>query len=435
MLVDESELVETVSGPMTDSLVWATWALFVGLGLMLAGAGVFATLIAVRTELDGFRPVEIGLVSGAYFLGFLVGSRLTLRFLIAVGHIRSYSALASLLSVSILTAAYVTSPLAWILLRLLAGACLAGQYVVAESWLNQIVSSQRRGRLLSIYTTLTVFAFGAGQFGFTRFDPREVTGFVVAALLISAAVVPVSLSVDAAPPIIAAPEHMSLRELWALVPTGVVTSFLVGLAQGGFAGLSAVYATRAGLSSTATGLFVAMPALGSLLISVPVTAASDGRDRRIVGSLAAIAAAGGAVVLSLAAFDSWVAFGAMAVIGGMSYPLYSIAGAYTNDWVPTSKLTAVAGQLVLLYGAGAFLGPLLASTMMTEEGIVGYPRAIAVTHLTVAVYLIVRIAQHRPADRAKPWNAVPVAGRFLLLPPTVVSMGRRLRPSRRRARP
>ncbi|MEZ5218496.1 MAG: hypothetical protein R2715_18375 [Ilumatobacteraceae bacterium] len=46
MLVDESELVETVSGPMTDSLVWATWALFVGLGLMLAGAGVFATLIA-----------------------------------------------------------------------------------------------------------------------------------------------------------------------------------------------------------------------------------------------------------------------------------------------------------------------------------------------------------------------------------------------------
>ncbi|MEZ5218495.1 MAG: hypothetical protein R2715_18370 [Ilumatobacteraceae bacterium] len=360
---------------------------------------------------------------------------MTLRFLIAVGHIRSYSALASLLSVSILTAAYVTSPLAWILLRLLAGACLAGQYVVAESWLNQIVSrSAPQPPAVDLHHPDGVRLRGRS----VRLHPvrsREVTGFVVAALLISAAVVPVSLSVDAAPPIIAAPEHMSLRELWALVPTGVVTSFLVGLAQGGFAGLSAVYATRAGLSSTATGLFVAMPALGSLLISVPVTAASDGRDRRIVGSLAAIAAAGGAVVLSLAAFDSWVAFGAMAVIGGMSYPLYSIAGAYTNDWVPTSKLTAVAGQLVLLYGAGAFLGPLLASTMMTEEGIVGYPRAIAVTHLTVAVYLIVRIAQHRPADRAKPWNAVPVAGRFLLLPPTVVSMGRRLRPSRRRARP
>ena len=65
-------------GPLTSSLAVATWALFAGLTMMLIGAGMFGTLIAVRSELDGFGSLAIGLVSAAYFGGFMAGSRVSL---------------------------------------------------------------------------------------------------------------------------------------------------------------------------------------------------------------------------------------------------------------------------------------------------------------------------------------------------------------------
>jgi hypothetical protein len=38
------------------------------------------------------------------------------------------------------------------------------------------------------------------------------------------------------------------------------------------------------------------------------------------------------------------------VIGGLSFPLYAIASAYTNDWVSPEQMGAAASQLVTLYG-------------------------------------------------------------------------------------
>ena len=80
-------------GPLFHSMVWSTWALFAGLAMMLVGAGLFVTLIGVRAEREGFPTVSIGLIGAGYYFGFLVGSRVTLRALHTVGHIRVYAAL------------------------------------------------------------------------------------------------------------------------------------------------------------------------------------------------------------------------------------------------------------------------------------------------------------------------------------------------------
>jgi MFS family permease len=417
---------DAIGRPPIVSIALATWALFAGLGLLLVGAGLFGTLISVRSQLDGYGSLVIGLISASYYAGFLAGSRVTLHALGHVGHIRVYAALASTFAATIIAAGLAANPLAWIVLRFVAGACLAGQYVVAESWLNQLVSNRARGRLLSFYTVVTVVAFGVGQFWFTRIDPTTLTGFGVAAILISLAITPVALSAEASPPTVAAPEHVSLRELLSIVPTGAIASALVGLAHGAFLGLGAVYATREGLSQTHIGLFVTMPTLGSLLLSLPLSSASDRIDRRLVGAGAALVAAAAATTLLVVGPDGAAGLACMAVIGGTTYPLYSIAGAYTNDWIPQAKLTAVAGQLVLLFGAGALVGPIVASVAMASLGADGYVWTAIVAHVMIASFLAVRIVQHPAAVRALPWNAVNLAGRATYLPSTAVAMGRRM---------
>jgi MFS family permease len=120
------------------------------------------------------------------------------------------------------------------------------------------------------------------------------------------------------------------------------------------------------------------------------------------------------------------------VIGGTTYPLYSIAGAYANDWLPPEALTPAAGQLVLLYGLGAMLGPIIGSALMGTIGTDGFVWMAISCHAAIAAFLIARMFQYRePFRKAKPWNEVALAGRVFYIPATVVGMGRRLRERRR----
>jgi MFS family permease len=144
--------------------------------------------------------------------------------------------------------------------------------------------------------------------------------------------------------------------------------------------------------------------------------------------LAALTAAVAAAGLFFVEPDSWPGLACVIVIGGTTYPLYSIAGAYTNDWLPRELLTPAAGQLVLLYGVGAMLGPLIGSGLMRGIGVDGYVWMAVASHVAIAVFLIARMFQYREPLRAqpKPWNEVALAGRVFFIPATVVGMGRRL---------
>jgi hypothetical protein len=144
---------------------------------------------------------------------------------------------------------------------------------------------------------VTVGAYGAGQLLVFNFDARNLTGFAFAAMIASLAVIPVSMSEQAATPNIDSHEHITLRELARVVPTGVGTILLVGLAHGGMLGMAVIYATREGLSVGRIGVLVAAVQLGGMALTWPISSASDDLDRRIIGLLIAI----GAIVMGAAA--------------------------------------------------------------------------------------------------------------------------------------
>jgi MFS family permease len=418
----------TDDGPsFTRDLALATWGLFVGLAFLLLAAGLFGTLLGVRSELIKLPTVVSSLISASYYLGFLVGSRVALSALGRVGHIRVYAALASLLSAAMLAVGLTQSAPAWAWLRFVTGLCLAGQYVVAESWLNNLATNENRGRLLAIYAVVTSGAFGLGQVLLFAIDARVVTGFAIASIITSLAVAPVALSEEANPPTIVEHDHISLRELATLVPTGVFSCLLVGMAHGALTGMAAIYATRVGLSAGRIGLFVAAPNIGGMLLHWPVSAASDDIDRRAVGLAASLGAIGAAVLLLLGPSTSPMALLLIAVLGGCSYPLYSIAAAYTNDWIEPEHVNAAASQLVTLYGFGAVVGPFAAAGMMIVAGPKGFFWAAIALHGLLATFFLYRMRAWRAPLAKRPWGEVSLPARAFFVPATVVAMGRRYR--------
>jgi MFS family permease len=415
-------------GPaISRDIALATWGLFVGLSFMMVAAGMFGTLLGVRSELTGLSTGLSSLISASYYVGFLAGSKVTLESLSKVGHIRVYAALASMLAAAMISVGLVEAPIAWVGLRFATGLCIAGLYVVAESWLNDLANNNNRGRLLAIYNVITTAAFGGGQLLINAFDSRIVTGYAVAAIFTSLAVAPVALSEASAPPVMKERDHVSLRELAKTVPTGVGSCLLVGVAHGALGGMAAIYATRVGLSLAQTSLFVAAPMLGGVLFQWPISAASDDVDRRAVGVAASVVGVIAAVLLLLGPATSPMAIVLMMFLGGASYPLYSIAGAYTNDWVDPVHVNAAASQLIVLYGIGAIVGPFVAGGMMIVIGPVGYYWTAIILHAFIAVFFAYRMKAWRSPLAKRPWDEVSLPARAFFVPATVVSIGRRYR--------
>ena len=418
------------SQPRRRDVALATWGLFVGLALLLLSAGLFGTVLGVRSELVKLPTVVSGIISAAYYAGFLLGARVALTALGRVGHIRVYSALASLLSAAMITVGLTNSSVAWIGLRFVTGLCLAGQYVVAESWLNDLATNQTRGRLLAIYSLVTSGAFGVGQILLFALDARLITGFAIASIVASLAVAPVALSEAAVAPTVQRAIPMSLRELARVVPTGVGSCVLVGIAHGALIGMAAIYAIRVGLSPAMTGVFVAAPNLGGMIFQWPISAAADELDRRAVGLIVTLLATASSVVLLVGPTRGLVPIVAITALGGFTFPLYSIAAAYTNDWIEPEHVSAAASQLVALYGIGAVLGPLMAAGMLIAFGASGFYWSLITIHAVIAAFFVYRMTAWRSPLNKLPVDELSIPARVFFVPATVVTLVRRSRSRR-----
>jgi MFS family permease len=311
-------------------------------------------------------------------------------------------------------------------MRFVTGLCIAGQYVVAESWLNDLATNENRGRLLAVYSIVVSAAFGLGQVLLGFGNPATVTLFAVATILMTLAVVPVALSESSAPKF-QAPGSISLKELATIVPSGFFATMIIGVTHGGMFGMAAVYATRVGLTAGTLTIFLTAPLIGGVLGQIPISSASDDVDRRAVTFFVAVGAGVVSLLLALTSGVGWKGSALMVILGALSYPLYALAAAYTNDWSPPDKLMAVASQLVMVYGAGALLGPLIVSTTMRLMGDQGYFWSVATMHGVLAAFMLYRLFAWRRPLIYGPWSEVNFHARAFYLPATMITWSRRLR--------
>ena len=387
----------------------SSWAILLGFGILMLGDGLQGTLLAVRADLEGFSTTLTGLVMSTFYLGFLLGSIMTPRITMKVGHIRVFAAFAAISSASILMHSLVVNVPLWMAMRLISGFCFAGLYIVAESWLNDRASNETRGKLLSMYMVVTYVGIGAGQLLLNLADPAAFQLFILTSVLISVAVVPLLLSAGS-PPTFHDSVRISLREMYRLTPLGIVSMFAVGMVTATFFALGPVYAQRIGLDIRDTSYFMTAAVLGTVLLQGPIGALSDRFDRRTVLTLITILTSISALLCVPAEQISRLAlFIAIGIFGGLAFPLYSVCIAYTNDHLNPKQMIAASGALVLVSGLGAITGPLLFAFIMDSYGDQALFWSLAAVHAITGVFAIYRMVKSKPVPMDKQGPSTPTA--------------------------
>ena len=385
-----------------------TWALQLGMFLLLVGNGIQGTLLGVRGSLEFYSAETMSYIMAGYFVGFLGGSKLAPRLIRRVGHVRVFAALGSLISAAMILFAALVSPVAWIVLRVVIGFCFSGVYVVAESWLNDNSTNDTRGKTLSIYIIVQMVGIVCGQALMNVGDPGGFSLFILSSVLISIAFAPVLLSVSPAP-LFETSAPMSTRELVKISPLGAVGAFCLGALFAALWGMSAVYGTESGLSVSQISMFVAAIYIGGMVCQYPIGWLSDRMDRRLLILVVAMVCAAAALVGTLIGQRFEALLLVSFIMGGVINPLYSLIIAYTNDHIEHEDMAAAAGGLIFINGVGAIGGPLVVGWMIGMFGPAGFFIYIAAVTAFLALFALYRMTARAAAEIDQPATYTPVS--------------------------
>lgn len=388
-----------------------SWALLLGILLLMVGNGMQGTLLGVRGGIEGFSPFQMSLVMAAYFLGFLGGSRITPELIRRVGHVRVFAALGSLISAILILYAAVPDWMAWTGMRILMGFCFSGVYVTAESWLNNSATNETRGQTLSAYMITQMLGIITAQALMNLGDAAGYLLFVIPSVLVSVAFTPILLSISPAP-VFGTTKPMTIRQLFAISPLGCVGMFLAGGVFSAMFGMSPVYGTEAGLSVAQISMFIGAIYGGGLIFQYPIGYCSDRMDRRRL--ILGMSAFGAVVTLAGFAFAPGFALvlAVGVVIGGVTNPLYSLLIAYTNDYLQAEDMAAASGGLLFINGLGAVSGPMVTAWIMGLVGPGGFFLFISLLLALIAGYSAWRMTRRAPTPASE-------TGAYAVILPTV----------------
>ena len=366
-------------------------ALLLSVALLLSGNGLQGTLLPVRAGMESFSTPDIGVLGAAYYIGFALGCLYGSRILARAGHIRTFTAMASIASAVALAHAMVVLPWFWWFARAITGVCFAVLFMVIESWLNERATKETRGTVLSIYLVINLTVITAGQLMIMLYDPADWPLFALASILVSLAAVPVALTASPAPADVEA-TNLRVWRLYRLSPVGFMGCVTVGLANGSFWSLGPSFAQQTGLDISGVAIFMSATVIAGAAGQWPIGRASDKHDRRIViaGSCVLAASAGVALASGLLVSTTQILI-ASCLFGFFAFPVYAMAVAHTNDHVTEGAFVEVSGGLLLLFAAGAVAGPIAASLMMSLVGPGGLYVFTAAVHVAMAGFSLYRI--------------------------------------------
>ena len=407
-----------------------SWALFLGMALIMIAHGYQSSLIGVRAVSEEFSLTSTGFVMSGYFVGYFIGARIVPNLISTVGHIRVFAAFASIASLAVLMHSVFVHPVTWFFLRVITGFSMVVIYTVAESWLNDRSSNKNRGKVLSIYMIILYGSIGFGMFLLNFSKPENFQPFILISVIFSFALIPILLTKRKAPNFkkITA---MNLKDLYNASPLGMVGALLYGATQSALFMLLAVYGASMNFTILEISFVTFLLGISGAISQYPVGYISDKLDRRIViiystfgASIFAMMAIFSVKTMflpeGLASSKNWF-YVFLILFSFCSLPIFSQILAHTNDFITKDKFVSAGAGLQFAFGLGAMSGPLLCSLVMDLMGPNGFFMFHIFFHLIIGFFGI-----HRMKARAVKENP---DSQFIPVPQTITPVGLELNPT------
>ncbi|MBB2818582.1 UNVERIFIED_ORG: MFS family permease [Rhizobium esperanzae] len=393
-------------------------ALLFGTLFLFMGNGLQGILLPVRGNLEGYATTTLGLLGTSWAAGFVIGCLVAPKLVRRVGHVRAFSGFISIIAIIALVSGIIIHPVWWVVLRAVTGFSTAGTSMIIESWLNERASNESRGAIFSLYIGITLLGVVGGQMMIPLEDVRTPVLFMICGIFYCIAMLPTTLSTAASPQPLKA-VRLDLPALYRNSPVSCLGILLVGIANGAYGTLGAVFGAGAGLSDTSIAIMMSATIFAGAMMQLPAGRLSDRIDRRyVLAAMSAIAALAGLLIFMLHPTSPALLIGLVVLYGAVANTLYPIAVAHANDFAASEDFVKVSGGLLLLYGIGTVIGPTLGGPVMSAITPHALFLVTAVAHVLITCYAIVRsrIRAAVPASDRDAYTTIPTGTSPMLTP-------------------
>ena len=336
--------------------------------LMLIGTGLFNTYMGLRLTAQSVSEVWIGALIAGYYLGLVCGARLGHKLIIRVGHIRAFVACAAIATSMILAQTLVDSMPLWLVFRLISGVVMVTEFMVIESWLNEQTENHQRGRVFSVYMVVSGLGTVLGQLALTAYATLDLRPLTLVAMCLVLCLVPIAVTARSHPPT-PLPAPLDIRFFMRRVPLSMTVLFVAGNLSGAFYGLAAVYGAKYGLTTSQAAIFVAAAVTAGLLSQWPMGWLSDRINRAgLIRFNALLLVLLPTVMWGWLTLPYWALVALSCVFGILQFTLYPLGAAFANDHVESERRVSLSAVLLMTYGVGACIGPMVAGLLMSLAG-------------------------------------------------------------------
>lgn len=364
--------------------------------LLTLGNGLFTTITTLQLQSLNAPTWLIGIVASSYFAGLMVGSYFTKKTFTRIGYIRSFSLFAAFIAVA--TIAQGTSNFAfWIPCRFVVGYCVAGLFIVVESWFLGHSTEEAKGFVFGFYLSTYYLALACGQLLLLVHYSSPLIAFCLISALASLSIVPVCFT-RFSEPAIETKSMLSPLKIFKQAHVGVIGCLVAGLVLGVIFGLYPLFLSHIGQTKAHIAVVLFLTILSGALLQIPIGKVSDHFDRRIVMSIVCMLAF--VVSLLLVFFHGSYIIVALLTcpLGGLLYAIYPLSISHTTDRINKEDVIAAISLLTLVYGVGCTVGPLVASTLMASLGNNSFFIYFMVLSIALSAYALLQTRARKPVN-------------------------------------
>lgn len=368
----------------------SVFALLLGTLFLFLGNGLHGLLLPMRGAFEGYETTILGFLGTSWASGFVLGCLLAPAVVKRIGHVRAFSGFASLTAIIALLTGILVDPYWWVVLRAVTGFSIAGISMIIESWLNERATNESRGAIFSFYIAITLVGTVGGQMTVALGDVTTTVLFMVTGILYCLAMLPTTLSTAASPQPLKQ-VRLDIPALFRTSPIACVGILLVGIANGAFGTLGAVFGANVGLPASTIAVMMSVAIFAGAIMQLPAGRVSDRIDRRMVlAALSAVAAFAGIALFVFQPVSVVLLLALTAIYGAAANSLYPIAVSHANDFASAEDFVKVSGGLLLLYGIGTIIGPTIGGPVMSSISPYALFLVTGLAHVLISAYAIIR---------------------------------------------
>ncbi|HBO22387.1 MAG TPA: MFS transporter [Providencia sp.] len=330
--------------------------------------GLSIPMVALRLNNYGVGELYIGIISAAPALGMFLIAPVVQRIVQWCGKRKAMLAATVISAISLLP--LLSSLPLWLLfpLRLITGLASGVLICLGETWINELSSENKRGRILAIYTTVFTVSQLLGPSFIAYYGVEDKSPLLICTLihLISVALfLLMDQKIGDRIAKTASKSHFSILQFVKVAPGICAGIVFFAFFDGTILSMFPIYGMGMGHTEAVAALMISAILAGDAIMQMPFGWLADHMNREKLYRICGVVTLGASILLPVVITNTYLIWLLLFVLGATAGAIYTIALVQIGQYFKGNELIIANAAAAMLWGLGNLSGPLLAGVATT----------------------------------------------------------------------